>query len=160
MNQEFPQQRKGMSTGCLVALIVVGVLVIIVVVLGYLCYANRGKLVQYGAVAMTEEIKKSVAEKPQPGVDSVRVNSVADAFLSHVRGFEEPPVEALALYVQDIQHVRSDEVVDSLEVEQFVNAVYKAFPELGTGAPPVESEIPGDSETPTDTATDTGAIID
>ncbi len=146
-----------MSTGCLVALIVVGVLVIIVVILGYLCYANRGKLVQYGAVAMTEELKKSVAEKPQPGVDSVRVNSVADSFLAHVRGQQEPPVEALALYVQDIQHIRSDEVVDSLEVEQFVNAVYKAFPELGGATPPAETEIPADSEMPSDTAADPGA---
>ena len=144
-----------MSTGCLVALIVVGVLVIIVVVLGYLCYANRGKLVQYGAVAMTEEIKKSVAENPQPGVDSVRVNSVADVFLAHVRGLQEPPVETLALYVQDIQHVRSDEVVDSLEVEQFVGAVYKAFPELSSDMPPAETEIPSVEETPVDTLADT-----
>lgn len=153
MNQEFPQQspgypqqqKKGMSTGCLVALIIVGVLIILIVIAGIVCYMKRGDLVQYGAVTMTEEIKKVAAENPQPGVDTVRVNAAADAFLSHVEAAEEPDAEQLALYIQSIQHIRNDDVLDSLEAQQFVTAVTTAFPTLEDEVPPPMTEPPVDT---------------
>ncbi|HOD66689.1 MAG TPA: hypothetical protein PLR32_06305 [candidate division Zixibacteria bacterium] len=156
MNQESPQQKKGMSTGCLVALIIVGVLVILVVVAGIVCYMKRADLVQYGAVTMTEEIKQMVADKPQPGVDTVQVNAAADAFLAEARAQREPDAEGLALFIQSIQHIRNDGALDSLEAYQFIEAISRAYPNVNLGQAPAAESAPADTmggeAAPADTA--------
>jgi len=78
-------QKKRMSKGCLVALIIVGILIIAVVVGGIVCYANRDKLVKFGAVTIIEQVKQHVATDPQPGVDTVAVNAVADGLKEHIQ---------------------------------------------------------------------------
>lgn len=72
------EQRKGLSKGCMVALIIVGVLVVILIATMIVCYIYKDELVGFGLEKMTEaaslEIKKDLPEGyTADGVDSLMV---------------------------------------------------------------------------------------
>lgn len=147
MNQEIAQPKKRMSTGCLVALIIVGVLVVMIIIAGVFAYLKCDDIAGYGAVMVAQEIKRSVETDPQPGVDTVRVNGALDAFIARTQATEEPDLQLIGGFMQSIQPVLSDKIVDSIEAEQIVQAVYRTYPDLepvGTeeAAPPLDSIAP------------------
>ena len=59
--------KKGMSRGCLVGLIVVGILAIIVIGASVVCYVYRGEILEYGLEKTTDmialEIKANLPEE-------------------------------------------------------------------------------------------------
>lgn len=132
---EQPAPKKGMSKGCLVALIIVGVLIVMVVVAGLVCYMKRDDLMKFGAVSLVEEVKKNMEAEPQPGVDTVKVNAVADEVIAHLNSEEPLDLEALGMFVQNIQHIRTDGKVDSLEAAQFVSAAVNYYPAAAEATP-------------------------
>lgn len=137
-------QKKGMSKGCLVALIIVGVLIIAVVVGGIVCYANRDKLVKFGAVTIIEQVKQHVATDPQPGVDTVAVNAVADGLKDHIQQQETLDMEGLGMLMQDLQPYASDVKIDSIDASRFIDAAVKYLPSLADRIP-VPLEVAPDS---------------
>ncbi len=132
-----PTAKKGMSTGCIVALVIVGVLIILIVVAGLVCYMKRGDIVAYGVNAMVDEVRNKAAQDVQPGVDTVAVNRVTDAFIARVNSEEEVNAERLAVLIQDIQPIVADNVVDSAEAEDFMLSMAEIYPEL-------EGQLPDD----------------
>lgn len=72
------EERKGLSKGCMVALIIVGALVVILIATMIVCYIYKDELVGFGLDKMTEavslEIKKDLPEGyTDAGVDSLMV---------------------------------------------------------------------------------------
>lgn len=126
---QMQTSKKGMSKGCLVALIVVGVLIVMVVVAGIVCYAKKDELLRSGAVLTINEIKTQLAEKPAEGVDTVQVNRMADAFVERLRQ-QEVDLEQYGLFMQQMQAILQDEKVDSAEVRHFRDAMVAFFPDL------------------------------
>ncbi len=132
-------QKKGMSKGCMIALIVVGALVLLLVVALIVCYAKKDDLARYGAATLVNSIKTEMRKNPVEGVDTVQVDAVADAFLEKLN---ETKIDynKYGRFMQAIQTIPADEKVDSVEAEQFVQAMIEYFPELEELVPVEEVE--------------------
>jgi len=122
-------QKKGMSKGCMVALIVAGVLIVLVIILAALAYVYKDDLVKFGTTSTVNAIKKSLAENPADGVDTVRFNAVADQFMAKLGDAEIDPVE-FQTFFQELQGAGSDQQFDSSEVESLIQGMVGMFPEL------------------------------
>lgn len=117
------------------ALIVGIALIVIIVVGGVLCYANRDKLIKVGATTMVQQITAQMRQEPQPGVDTALVGRVSHAFVEKVDA-GEPDFEKLAMFLQSIQNVPNDKVLDSTEAVDMVAGMVDLYPELGELAQP------------------------
>ncbi|MBU8933078.1 MAG: hypothetical protein KOO62_03635 [candidate division Zixibacteria bacterium] len=124
-------ERKGMSKGCLVALIIAGVLVVLVAIAGVTCYMNRDALARYGAVTMISGVRTMIAENPADGVDTIAVFAVTDAFIEKLQADEEIATEEVGLFMQSLQPLVSDENIDADEVDEYIEMLVGLYPELG-----------------------------
>jgi hypothetical protein len=131
--------KKKMSKGCLIALIVVGVLLLLVIIAGIVCYLKKDELVKYGTTALVTSIKTDLNENPVAGIDTVRVNAITDAFIEKLNE-SEVDYTKYGRFGQTLQSFQFDEVIDSMEAEQFVRAMIEYFPELEQLVPAVEIE--------------------
>ena len=137
MTGEVPKKR--MSKGCLIALIVVGVLLLLVIIAGITCYLKKDELVKYGTTAMVTGIKTNLNDNPVAGVDTVRMNAIADAFIEKMNE-SEVDYAKYGSFGQALQALQSDQEIDSAGAEQFVQAMIEYFPELEQLLPAVEIE--------------------
>jgi len=136
-------QKKGMSKGCMVALIVGGVLlviVIIIVALGAVYWEDLKRLPAKQAITV---MKDSLAENPVEGVDTVRFNSLADGFVEKLNSKDELDPQVYSSLLLEIQTVVSDEEFDSTEVRQISEGIIRLFPDLAY--PESHMEVPVDS---------------
>ncbi len=132
-------QKKRMSKGCLIALIVVGVLLLLVIIAGITCYLKKDELVKYGTTTMVTGIKTKLNDNPVAGIDTVRVNAVADAFIEKFNEAEIDYTRYGALS-GELQEFVADDEIDSMDAERFVQAMIEYFPELEELVPAVEIE--------------------
>ena len=123
------QKKKGLSKGCLIALIVVGVLALMVITAGIVCYAKRDALLKSGGSVMVGSFKAKLMENPIEGVDTVEVNRVGDAFLLKLEE-SELDFAKYSLFAKEVQYVTGRTDIDSVKVEQFIQAMIDYFPEL------------------------------
>ncbi len=136
-------KKKGMSKGCLVALIVVGVLFVMAVIAGVTCWAKKDELVKYGVKTAVIQVGGLVTENPQAGVDTARVNAVVTAFTGKLDADTSLNLEALGTTIQKIQYLPQDEVIDSAEAIDFIKILSEIYPELmDIGATPMEEMLP------------------
>ncbi|HWR82014.1 MAG TPA: hypothetical protein VN285_01795 [Candidatus Deferrimicrobium sp.] len=129
MADESP--KKGLSKGCLIALVVVGVLLLLIIIAGITCYVKKDELVRYGTATLVNSIKSELHRNPVQGVDTVRVNAVADEFLKKLNS-SEMDLTRYGKLAQELQAVFSDQKIDSAEAEKFVQAMVAYYPELDT----------------------------
>jgi predicted metal-dependent hydrolase len=61
------EEKKGMSKGCMISLIIVGIIVIIVIALSVVCYVNRDKIVNAvldkSQTWITEQVDQNLPEE-------------------------------------------------------------------------------------------------
>jgi len=128
-NPALPSEKKGMSKGCLVALIVVIVLVVIVVGAGLVCWKYKDRIMTASTVAMVRAITTELNENAVEGVDTVVVNQVSEAFIARLDR-EEMDLQRFQAFAQEIQFIMADKQVDAEEADQFVSLLVEYFPEL------------------------------
>ena len=149
MNQEpQQQQRKGMSKGCLIALIVIGVVVVLAIIAIVVCYAKRDELVKYGTAQLVGGVKAELAKNPIEGVDTVQINALSDAFIERFEAAEQIDYAKYGDFARKIQAIMEDKTLDSAEVGQYVQAIVDFYPELREMIPPAETTDtlpPGDT---------------
>jgi ABC-type transport system involved in cytochrome bd biosynthesis fused ATPase/permease subunit len=137
MTGEVPKKR--MSRGCLIALIVVGVLLLLVIIAGILWCLKGEQMIKNSTATQVTGFKTELNDNPVAGVDTVRVNAVADAFIEKLNE-SEVDYARYGRFVQALQALQSDEEIDSVRAEQFVQAMIEYFPELEELVPAVETE--------------------
>jgi hypothetical protein len=127
MNQQIPQpEKKGLSKGCTVALIVGGILVVIVAA-AIILVVLKGEKWAYKMAANSE--RTWLMTTPVDGIDTTAVNRVADAFIAKVDAgqFES---EQMLPFGEFVREQATDSKIDSAEAVDFVNAMIECFPEL------------------------------
>jgi hypothetical protein len=72
--------KKGLSKGCLISIIVVGVLVIAAVALSILCIKNPDKLIEYGLRPIGSEIKNHLPDDFTPEMVDQYIDDFVQAF--------------------------------------------------------------------------------
>lgn len=122
-------QKKGMSKGCMVALIVVGVVVVLIMAMAVTCWMKRDDLARFAVRTLIESSKTQLAENPDDGIDSERFNAMADAFMMRMDSTELDYVKYQA-FLEKIKEIPGDQVVDSTEVVLFMESMAEYFPEL------------------------------
>ncbi len=136
-------KKQGMSKGCLVGLIVVGVLLILIIAISITCYVKREDIAKFAAVTVVNSVKQMVATDLPPGTDTTQFNAISEAF---VKKLNESPLDSdkYGAFMREIQSIPGDKKVDSAEVVVFINAIYNYFPELKP-AEPVDQMLQSDS---------------
>ena len=145
-------QKKGMSKGCLVALIIVGALLLIVVIGALSCWFYRAELARMGAVTMMNQVKQMVAESPPQDVDTAQFNSLLDGFVGRLEEDEmadqDTTLVKLAELMQVMQTVVEDKAIDENEIDQLSNTMLSFYPELVDEfwrVEPIDSNVVTDS---------------
>ena len=133
-------QKKGMSKGCMISLIVAGVILIIVVALAVTCYMKREALSKSVATYTVNQIKTMVAKNPQPGIDTAMFNATADKFVERLTT-DSLDLQKFQVFFQAIGQIPNDEIVDSLEAQQLLEAMYDYFPSIKPELPEMEPEV-------------------
>ncbi|MEA2031398.1 MAG: hypothetical protein U9N55_07385 [candidate division Zixibacteria bacterium] len=138
-------EKKRMSKGCLVGLIVAGALLLLVIIGGITCWMNRGELVRYGAVTMVQSVKTMTATNSAEGVDTVMVFAVMDAFVNKLQNDDEVKVDEIGKFMQALQPIVADEKINDDEAKQFISLMVEIYPDLA-----VEIEVPDSILAPED----------
>jgi hypothetical protein len=131
-------QRKGMSKGCLVSLIVAGVLLVIIVALAVTCYVKREDLARFGAVSIVNDLKGKLIKTPVQGVDTVKFDALADAFVSKLNS-SKLSMEEVAKFLTKVQPATVDRTIDSADVAIVTNAMISTFPDILPAEPGAEA---------------------
>jgi hypothetical protein len=141
-SEEFPMEKS--SKILMITLIVIGIILWVVIILfviiaGIVCYVKKDEVVKYGTTTLVTSVKTKMNENPTAGIDTTRVNAIADAF---IRKFNETEIDydKYGRFGQEIQGFQSDEYIDSADAELFMQALIEYFPELQELIPEVEIE--------------------
>ena len=133
-------QKKRMSKGCMVTLIIVLVILVMVIAAAITCWMKKDDLAKYAAQTVIQSVKTQVAEGTAEGIDSVQVNAVTDAFIIKLSE-SELDYEKYQVFFQKIQPLSTDDQVDAAEVAVMMDAMIEYFPELEKLiTPPVEAD--------------------
>jgi len=124
-----PTPKKGLSKGCLVTLIIVGVLLVMVIIAGVTCWYYKDDLAKTAAATAIEQVKVMVAENPPDVVDTAQFNALADGFVIKLKE-EELDYEKYAGFMQAIQGIINDKAISSEEAERLRTAMVEYFPDL------------------------------
>lgn len=122
--------KKGISKGCLIALIVALAVVVLLIAIVLLIYVYRQDLAKVGAGATVTEVKKVLAQNPPEGIDTVRFNALADAFAEKIKQDTTAEFESLGLFVQQMTKSVGDKKLDKHEVEAAAAAMIATYPDL------------------------------
>ncbi|MBD3403808.1 hypothetical protein GF420_13010 [candidate division GN15 bacterium] len=142
---------KGMSKGCMVALIVAGVILVLVIIGAITCYVYWDDAVKTSMSAVVDKAKSTVAEYPPNGVDTTSFNALADTFVERFEPGELDAQEYGPLMTQLTQALDDDRLTPE-EIESLREEMIRLYPELDRFQPVT---------TETDTMEDTtGAMPD
>jgi len=123
-------QKKGLSKGCTIALIVGGIILVLIAALIILFLAKGDDVAAWiHSKAVINEMRL-IAEADLPGIDTVEVNRVAGEFLAKIDTARYSQGELMPFLVF-VRQEGIDEKVDSAEAVAFVNAMVESFPDLG-----------------------------
>jgi predicted permease len=145
-------QKKGMSKGCLIGLIVAGVIIVLLVVGFITCYIYKDDLAKMGVVTVINGFKTELASQPVEGVDTVQFNALADAFIAK---FNEDKIDynKYADFFQQLQTMTSSKEITADNVVKLEKMMVDYYPDLAGYLPEPEvpdSLIPEEEATPDD----------
>jgi hypothetical protein len=126
--QEQPQ-RKGMSKGCLVGLIVGGALLVLIVILFAFICAKREQIVQYGTKMVMQNIKVEMVKAHPVGLDTSQFDALIDSFM--VR-FSQSPLDSTKSMqmTKDLQTIMADKKIDANDVDPIITMITNYYPDL------------------------------
>jgi len=130
MNEQIPQtEKKGLSKGCTVALIIGGIVFVIIVACLILLFAKGKDVAKWAFIKAVDNEKVIIMSKNISGIDTVAVNKVAAGFKDKIESpkFAFDQVSAFQTFVQKYA---TDMKADSTEASAFVEAMVQCYPEL------------------------------
>jgi len=118
------EEKKGMSKGCLTALIVFGILAVIVIALGIVCYVYQDELISWGLGKTTEVIGMEIKANLPEGVTEQEVDEVIEKFQTFIKE-KKLTQEQLQRVATTFQDAYEDKKIDSDEAEKILNELKK-----------------------------------
>lgn len=133
------EQSGKMSKGCLVAIIVVSVILLLVIIAGVTCYVYREDIAKGTASVLINKVKEDVAKQPPEGVDTVQFNAIADGFKEDLDK-TKLDAEKFRNFMADAQRISGKETLTATDISQFEDAMIAYFPDLAELKQPVEPQ--------------------
>lgn len=136
---DIQPEKKKMSRGCLVGLIVLSVIVVLITIAGFVCYSKRDDFMKFALNTGLTKITETIANSPVAGIDTTEVNQ---AVLRFTERFEADTldIDRWGRLMGEMQAILLDEAVDSLEAEQFLESLENYF-----DWPPIETVTEADT---------------
>ncbi len=129
-----PAPKKGMSKGCLVALIVAGVLIVLVVASFFVCMSKKDDIMKFGVATLLTSSKQIVVESNVEGIDTVYYNAVIDNFNKRLYA-DTIGIESMAEVFSNIQVTVQDKKMDIKEIESILEALIAKYPDIVSDIP-------------------------
>lgn len=136
---DIQPEKKKMSRGCLVGLIVLGVIVVLVIIAGLVCYSKRDDFMKFALNTGITEMTETIAESHIAGIDTTKVNRIVLRFTERFEA-DTLDIDRWGRLIGEMQVILSDEAVDSLEAEQFLESLKNYF-----DRPPIEAVTEDDT---------------
>lgn len=124
-----PAPKKGMSKGCLVAIIVAGILLVLVVASFFVCMSKKDDLVKFGVATLLTSSKQIVVESNVAGIDTAYYNMVIDNFNERLYA-DSVDLQEIANIFSDIQVTVQDNIMDSTEIADILNTLIEKYPDI------------------------------
>jgi uncharacterized membrane-anchored protein YhcB (DUF1043 family) len=121
-------KKKGMSKGCMIALIVGLVIVFVVIALGIVCYIYKDEIVEIGLNKMTGTIATEMKENLPEGVTAEDVDKLMDEFKQAYKDKKIDQTEIQEISTM-VKNMLDDKTIDQEEGRKFMETVRKAIDE-------------------------------
>lgn len=122
--------KKGMSKGCLVAIIVAIVLLLFVGgIIVYTIY-NGEDVIKFSVATVLTSSKQMLVESDVDGVDTVQYNAIIDNFNKMLYSDSLIDVKKGADLLSKLQSVIADKKIDSAEVTDILQVLTSTYPEI------------------------------
>ena len=121
-------EKKGMSKGCLVALIIGGALAIIVIALGIVCYVYQDEILQWSLEKTTDIIAQEIKTNLPEGTTEEEVDNLIDKFKTAVKEkkIDAPQMQHIATL---FQQMLEDKKIDQDESQKLLEEIKKVVGE-------------------------------
>ncbi|MEW6016109.1 MAG: hypothetical protein AB1690_12410 [Candidatus Zixiibacteriota bacterium] len=133
------EPKKGMSRGCLIALVVFAVILVIVIAMSIVCYVKRDSIMEWGVLQISGQMQREITADPPEGITKEEVDSVFNQFNQAVKEKKVDPADMQSLTVM-IQEIMKDKKVDHEEALRFMNAMKEASGQAIPAETPAEPE--------------------
>ena len=129
-----PAPKKGMSKGCLIALIVGGVLLLLIGgLIFYTVYYKGEDVVKFSVATVLSSSKQMLVESKLEGVDTVKFNAVVDNFNKELYADSSFNMEEIANLLQKFQTMINDKSLDASEVDELLKTLTEKYPNISPG---------------------------
>jgi hypothetical protein len=126
---EQPTEKKGMSKGCMIGLIVGLVFLAMIIAAAVTCYFKADDLAKFGVVTLVNNTKTMVADSEIEGVDTVKYNAVVDGFVERLNE-DEFDAEKFTKFAENVRPTSAIEQMDSTHVRMLLDAMMDYYPDL------------------------------
>jgi len=116
------EEKKGMSKGCLIALIVGGILAILVIGLGIVCYVYQDELINWSLGKTTDIIAQEIKANLPQDVTEQEVDDVMNKFKEAIKEkrLNSGEIQKIALA---FQNALNDKKIDSIEAKSLLDDI-------------------------------------
>jgi len=119
------EQKKGMSRGCLIAIIIAAIVLVVIVALSVVCYTKRDKLMEWSILKMIETTQKDILANLPDGMTEDDAKKIISEFEQTIKDKKIKP--------QDLQNIAfayqeayKDKKMDKDEVGRLLDSMQKA----------------------------------
>lgn len=115
-----------MSRGCLIALIIVGIIAVIVVAVGIVCYIYQDQIVEIGLNKLSETVASQIKENLPEGYTAEDVDKVIEDFKQAYKDKKIDQEEIQRISAM-FQNMLEDKKIDQDEAEEFLEELKKVI---------------------------------
>ena len=122
------EEKKGMSRGCLIVMVIFAIILVIIIAMSIVCYMKRDSIMQWGVIQISDQMQKEISADLPEGLTQEEVDSAFVAFNEGVKDKKVDLTEMQSLSLM-IQEILKDKKVDHDEGLRFMEAMKSAIEE-------------------------------
>ncbi|MCB2202092.1 hypothetical protein KQH51_04610 [bacterium] len=131
---------KGMSKGCMVALVVAGAILVLIIASVVVCYIYMDDLAKTTMNNYVPRVKTLVAEQPPAGLDTAQFNALTDEFLGRFNA-DSLSAQQYGHVVMQFTEALKDEQITGIEADSIQSAILMLYPDLADIVEPTMDDM-------------------
>lgn len=122
-------KKQGMSKGCMVGLIVGGIILVLILVALVTCWYYKEDIMKMGAATAVRGLQTQLVENAPEGVDTTQFKALTEAFVQKVNAEKLDP-EKYADFFSTVQELMRKDTITVDDVRAIEDAMIMYYPEL------------------------------
>ncbi|MCX6826337.1 MAG: hypothetical protein NTV06_03570 [candidate division Zixibacteria bacterium] len=122
---EMVEQKRGISKGCLIALVIIAAIIVLIIAMSIICYVKRDSMLQWGVIKMTETIKREALVNLPDSLTESDIDSAATDFIQALKNksVDQKQMRQIILVYQDLM---KDGKIDKDECKRYIEELRRA----------------------------------